>query len=88
MGWATGVSEAQIAYVQWTYMEASLPASVGAARKAVRGEGSRSSCGANSGWVAGWATSISEACAAYVHTHIHGGVAPGVVMGPAVPVGL
>jgi len=31
-------------------------------------------------WAVGWATSISEAYATYVHMYIHRGVAPGVVM--------
>jgi len=31
-------------------------------------------------WAVGWATSVSGAHAIYVHTHVHGGVAPGVVM--------
>jgi len=31
-------------------------------------------------WAVGWATSISEAYATYVHMHVHGGVAPGVIM--------
>jgi len=31
-------------------------------------------------WAMGWATSISEAYATYVHMYIHRGVAPGVVM--------
>jgi len=39
VGQATSVSGAQMVCVECTYMEESLPGSVGAARKAVRGEG-------------------------------------------------
>jgi len=45
------------------------------------GRGSPRSCGGDSrrGWAVGWATSVSETHTIYMHTYVHGGVAPGIV---------
>jgi len=49
----------------------------GGEEEEVRGTAKADSC---RGWAVGWATSVSEAYAINVHTHVHEGVASGVGM--------
>jgi len=51
---------------------------VGAAKRV--GEEEEVQADSRHAWAVGWATSVSGAHAIYVHTDVHRGVAPGVVM--------
>jgi len=84
VGQATSVSGAQIVYVQCTYMEESLPGSVGAARKTARGGGSyrADKCSVRA---VGSVTSISEADAICVQCTYMEESSPGSLHSPAKP---